>query len=73
MWECRSHTVTLVNGHCLRWAYMRTVIEVQAPRLASSNAYGSGPESTPIGVGSSAASTWLPATIRWPYGRAPLH
>lgn len=66
MRECRSQTVTFVNGHPLRRAYMRTVIEVQAPRLPNNNSYGPGPVSVPIGSGSSAVSSWPPADIRWP-------
>ena len=70
--EWRNETVTLSRGHCLRVAYMRKVIAVQAPSPASSRSYGVGPVSRPTGVGSSAFSRCRPAVMCCPYGPRPF-
>src|SRR5918994_6911921 len=61
-----SVTVVERSGQFLRWAYIRTVMDVQAPRAASSRSYGVGPRSSPPDeAGSSAVRVWRPARICW--------
>src|ERR1700744_4655002 len=72
MRECRNVTRTCLSGQPLRLAYIRTVMEVHAPSAASSRSYGVGPESAPIGCGSSAASWWRPAVICCAYVPVPV-
>jgi hypothetical protein len=67
----RSLTTTLSSGHCLRVAYMRTVIAVHEPNAARSNSYGVGPSPLPpTSAGSSATSAWLgiSSSVRKPDG-----
>ena len=45
--SCVSRTSTLRSGHCLRSAYILTVMEVQVPSAASRNSCGEGPPSAP--------------------------
>jgi hypothetical protein len=52
--ECRSLTVTAWSGHCLRRAYIATVIDVHDPRPARRRSSGFDPVSVPpTDVGSS--------------------
>src|SRR5262245_54335666 len=52
------------TGHCFRWAYIATVMDIQEPSATRRNPYGSGPVSVPpADVGSSPISRWRPTVI----------
>src|SRR5262245_5721565 len=51
----RTSTCTARSGHCLRSAYMRSVIAVHAPSAEHSSSYGAGPASLPPSSGPSSA------------------
>jgi hypothetical protein len=62
--ECRSRTVTASSRHCLRRAYIATVIDTHDPSAARSRSYGVGPVSVPPAeAGSSPVSQCRPTAI----------
>src|SRR5439155_9178270 len=64
--EWRRRTVTPLTGHPFLRAYSAIVMDVQAPRPASSRSYGPSPRSVPpADSGSSAIRRWRPAVISW--------
>ena len=65
--EAISETIKDLAGSPLRSAYMRSVIDVQAPSAASRKSYGARPASSPpASTGSSALSSWRPLrTVCW--------